>query len=143
MLLTVVVSATSQGQQKFDPDKFQADMRKFITDRAMLTEDEATKVFPMFLEMKAKERKLFESQRKGMKMPQTDEDFKQAIENYDKIDFQVKTLQKNYHLKFLKVLPAKKVFLVIRADDDFKKMMFRNMARPNFHKGGMRPQHKK
>lgn len=130
---TVVAFAQPQmggkGFGKFDANRFKQEMRKFICGQAQLTEQEADKFFPLFEEMKAKERALFEKQRKFQHKPQTEEDYKVAIETYDKIDLELKTLQKSYHQKFLKVLPAKKVFLVIRADDGFRTQMFRNMAK--------------
>ncbi|MDO5446478.1 MAG: hypothetical protein Q4F34_01705 [Prevotellaceae bacterium] len=144
MLFTAVAVAQPQGGQmgKFDPNQFKADMHKFIAAKAQLTEEEQTAFFPLFDEMKDKERSLFTSQRKIKHRPQTDEEYREAINQYDKIDVAQKNLQRVYHQKFLKVLPAKKVFWVIRAEDGFRTQMLRNMARAR-HKHDFKNQTKK
>ena len=124
---TVTVGAQ---ERKFDPEGFKMEMHKYIAEKAQLTADEQAAFFPLYDEMKEKERALFSSQRNIGKKPQTDADFVEAIKNYDKIDVEVKKLQQSYHLKFLKVLPAKKVFRVIKAEDMFRIHMFQKMGRP-------------
>lgn len=115
--------------KKFNPEQFTNDLHNYISKKAQLTADEAKAFFPLFDEMKEKERALYKNQRKGMKMPQTDEDFQRAIEEYDKIDLSLKKLQLTYHKKFLKVLPAKKVFWVIHAEDEYRRYFLRNMTK--------------
>lgn len=140
MLCAAFAVAQPQAGQmgKFNPEQFKTNMHKYIADKAQLTSEEQEAFFPLFDEMKNKERSLFASQRKIKLIPQTDEEYREAIKQYDKIDVALKNLQRVYHQKFLNVLPAKKVFWVIRAEDGFRTQMLRNMARgyhrPDFNK---------
>lgn len=127
-MVSMVLSAQAD-MKKFNPEQFTNDLHNYISKKAQLSADEAKVFFPLFDEMKSKERGLYKNQRQKMYRPQTDEDFQKAIEEYDKIDLSLKKLQLSYHKKFLKVLPAKKVFLIIHAEDEFRKHLLRNMAR--------------
>lgn len=117
------------GHKRFNPEEFIQFQHNFIAEHAQLTDEEAEAFFPVFDEMKEKERTLFSKQRTKKKRPQTDEEFREAISNYDKIDIELKKLQQTYHQKFLKILSAKKVFKVIYAEDLFRTRMFRDMAK--------------
>ena len=46
----------AQEQQKFSPEKFDAELQEFITAQAKLTPQEATKFFPIYKEMQGKQR---------------------------------------------------------------------------------------
>ena len=144
LLITIftlgTLSAQPQERRKFDPEKFKNEIHKYIADQAQLTTDEQTAFFPLYDEMKEKERALFTSQRKVGKQPQTDADYIEAVKTYDKIDIAVKKLQQTYHLKFLKVLPAKKVFLVIKAEDTFRIHMFKKMDKGSGQQQGRQRQ---
>lgn len=134
----IVAQGNHPEPQKFDPEEFRQHQHDFISEQAQLTEAEKDVFFPVFDEMKEKERALFAKQRTNKKRPQTDEEYREAISNYDKLDLELKKLQQNYHQKFLKILSPKKVFKVIRAEDMFRTQMFRNMA-----KRGPRPDNQK
>ena len=47
LFLFTLVSARAEEQQKFSPEKFQADLEQFITQDASLTADEVAKFFPI------------------------------------------------------------------------------------------------
>ena len=49
--------------EQFSPEKFDAELRQFITNEAKLTEQEAAKFFPVYKEMQAKQRAVFARQR--------------------------------------------------------------------------------
>ena len=136
MMVFAVYAMTGFAQphndgKKFSPEQFMQELHSFLIREADLTQQEADAFFPVYDEMKEKERKLFKNQRKDFKALQTNEDFQKAVEEYDKIDLQLKELQQTYHKKFFKVLPAKKVFGIIRAEDKFRTQMFRKMANGN------------
>ena len=66
LALVLVVSAQGfrpQPQPKFSPEKFQADLEQFITKEACLSPQEAAKFFPIYKEMQAKQRAVYERQR--------------------------------------------------------------------------------
>ena len=48
-----------------------------------------------------------------------------AIHKQDELELQMKKIQQTYHNKFMKIIPAGKVFLVIRAEEKFHRQAFR------------------
>ena len=128
MLIIIVSSMSALAQeQKFDPAKFDAEQQQFITREAGLTEKEAAQFFPLFREMQAKQRAIYERQRKlGFNKPSDEKGCEMSIREHDKIDLELKQIQQTYHIKFMKVLPASKVYDVLRAEDKFFRMKLRS-----------------
>ena len=135
--LSLVASSAQEngGGQQFSPDKFDAELRQYITEQAKLTEQEAEKFFPVYKEMQAKQRVVFGRQRELLRAkPEGEKACLEAIRQRDENELEMKRIQKNYHEKFLKQLPASKVYAILRAED----MFYRNMLRrgnPNRHSG--------
>ncbi len=117
----------AQEQQKFSPEKFQADMEQFITQEAKLTSDEATKFFPLLREMHQKQRVVYDKIKKECSQrPSNEEEIKKVVQKRDAYELELKTIQQTYHNKFFKVLQPSKVFDAIIAEDRFHRRAFRN-----------------
>lgn len=130
LALLAVVTISAEPKKKFDPEAYRAEQHKFIKCRAQFTNEEATKFFAIYDEMRTKERQLFVTRRKGRyNMPETEEECHQAIINKDNAELQLKKLQQLYHKRMLKVLPAKKVMLALIASEDFDRYKFGEMTR--------------
>lgn len=130
-----------QGNNFFDPNRFRAEMEQFITKEACLTPKEASEFFPLFDEMLRKERALFGQMANISRVkPATENGCIEAVKKCDELDIQIKELQQQYHNRFLKILPASKVFDVIKAQNRFHRQMFKNrMGRGGMGRGrGMR-----
>ena len=137
MFVTLAVSAQPDKRQKFDPAKFDADLEQFITTEVGLTPQEAAAFFPLYREMVSKQRVFFNEMKRYRHLDTNDHKAcEEAIEKRDKMDVQIKELQQEYHRKFIKVLPAGKVFNIIRAEDKFHRQAFRRMAKPENKNGG-------
>ena len=122
--------AQGQGQQRFSPEKFQADMEQYIAKEAGLTPREAAAFFPMFREMQKKQRALYNQMMAESKIKPADEKAcKKVIQKRDQVELELKSIQQTYHNKFLSVLPASKVFDVIKAEDQYHRGLFRNWGR--------------
>lgn len=118
---------------KFCPQQFQAEMQKFIANEAKLTSGEAAKFFPVYSEMNRKKRALFDvMMRYRHSKPQTDAECKKAIQKIDEIDVQMKELERQYHNKFMKILPAGKVYDVLKAEIRFHRQ---ELKKANRHGG--------
>ncbi|MGI6231284.1 MAG: hypothetical protein ACOYJF_00325 [Prevotella sp.] len=117
--------ALGQNRPPFNPEKFEADMERFITKEAGLSSREAARFFPMFREMQNKQRALFKKMR-GFRHVDTNDDMAcmRAIRMQDNIDIQIKKIQQRYHQKFLKILPAGKVMRIIKAEEKFHRISF-------------------
>lgn len=125
------ITATAQPRRgKFDPKRFEIEMQQFIITEAGLTPKEAAAFFPLFDEMQKKQRVLFDKMRNYRFVDTSDNKASlKAIREMDEIDLEIKKLQRDYHIKFCKVLPPGKVLKVIRADDKFHRDAFTRMMR--------------
>ena len=125
--------STSSAQQKFSPEKYQADMEEFITKEAGLDKNEATAFFPLLREMQKKQRAIFKQLRtEGTSKPADENAYRKAIQKRDQMELELKNIQQTYHNKFLSVLSASKAYKAILAEERFNRRMFRNwgMGRP-------------
>lgn len=148
MMLTALTAGAQdksrEGGEKFSPEKFQADMEAYITKEAGLTKTEAEKFFPLYNEMKTAQRTKHEAMKKITTTTYTDDAaYKAALEEYDKLDIEQKKLQQTYHKKFLTIISAKKIFLVIKAEDNFHRDSLRKMKGQGQGQGSKHPGAKK
>ena len=132
VLFALGVSAQMPTQQKFSPEKYQADMEQYIAKAAGLTPQEAAAFFPLLREMQQKQRALYNQMMAESKIKPADEKAcKKVIQKRDQVELELKSIQQTYHNKFLSVLPASKVFDVIKAEDQYHRGLLRNMGRNN------------
>ena len=119
-----------QQQQRFSPEKYQADLEQYITKEACLTPQEAAAFFPLFREMQKKQRALYNKMREDVRIKPTDEAAcKKMIQKRDQVELELKSIQQTYHNKFLGVISPSKVFDVIKAEDNYHRGLLRNMGR--------------
>ena len=129
MLTSAIYAQGRMPQMRFDPQRFQADLEQFITREAGLTPMEAAAFFPVYREMLNKQRALYmRAGRNGFVRPTDDASCRKAILQRDELELQIKEIQKKYHERFLKILPAKKVFDAINAEDRFHRQSFQRVA---------------
>lgn len=131
-LFSMTFSLTISGQRprKFDPQQFEKQLHQYIATEAGLTPGEAAAFFPLFDEMQRKQRLLFDKMRVYMHTNTDDNRASlKAIQAMDNNDLEIKKLQKEYHQKFCKVLPAGKVLQILKADDKFHRKAFMRMVR--------------
>lgn len=132
LLFSMTFSLTISGQRprKFDPQQFEKQLHQYIATEAGLTPGEAAAFFPLFDEMQRKQRLLFDKMRVYMHTNTDDNRASlKAIQAMDNNDLEIKKLQKEYHQKFCKVLPAGKVLQILKADDKFHRKAFKRMVR--------------
>ena len=135
LVLILSLSANAQGPGRrggggmFNPEQFQAELEQYITREACLTPAEAAAFFPVYRELGNKQRAIFnKSANHRYVKPIGEEACREAIIQRDENDLQLKKLQQEYHLKFLSILPATKVFDVLMAEDRFHRDSFRRIA---------------
>ncbi|MFA4046287.1 hypothetical protein HPS54_09170 [Prevotella sp. PCHR] len=117
MICAVCVNARNGN---FNPQQFHAELQKFITKEARLTPKEAARFFPLYTELHKKKRALFDKMKTYRhSKPATDEECKRVIQKTDELDLQIKELERQYHNKFMKILPAGKVYDVLKAEHRF------------------------
>ncbi len=128
IMIMVVLGASAEEQQKFSPEKFQADLEQYITTEAGLTNEEAAKFFPLYREMQQKQRVVYNKIHELFKLPHDEASCKRAIQRRDQLEIELKRIAQTYHNKFLRVIPASKVIGTIVAEDKFHRRAFRKFG---------------
>lgn len=131
IMIMVVLGASAEEQQKFSPEKFQADLEQYITTEAGLTNEEAAKFFPLYREMQQKQRVVYNKIHELFKLPHDEASCKRAVQRRDQLEIELKQIAQTYHNKFLRVLPASKVIGTIVAEDKFHRRAFRKFGQRN------------
>lgn len=133
ILVCLMLALTGMAQeQKFSPEKFEADMEAFITKEAKFSESEAAKFFPLFREMHQKQRGLYTKMRNyGKEKPATDDACAAAIRERDKLNIEKIQLEQTYHKKMMQVVSPSKVYDAIRAENKFHRQMMKGWQRTN------------
>lgn len=136
LLMVGLMPLQAQNPNKrFDPARFEAELEQFITTSAGLTPNEASAFFPLYREMQKKQRSLYDQLRRYNHVDfNDDEACKKHIQERDRLDVQIKELQQSYHNQFMKVLPARKVFFILRAEDNFHRQAFKRAAKRDWGK---------
>lgn len=130
MFLLCAANATAQTQKKFDPARFEAELEQFITTDACLSPDEASRFFPLYREMRKKQKAYFGQDRRYQHIDITDDKLcAEAIRTHDNNDIAIKRIQQEYHEKFMLILPASKVFRIIQAEEKYHRRAFEKVAR--------------
>ena len=107
----------------------------FITKELNLTSKEAQLFWPVYNEYQDKLETLRTTRRKENRKlapeTMTDKEAEQFIEN--ETDFKVNeaNLQKQYYSRFKQSLPVKKVALLIKAEEDFKRELLKQLKDKN------------
>ena len=132
LLICCLCVSRADNPEKFSPEEFLAEMERFITQEAKLTEDEAQKLFPLSREMHAKQRVVYEKIKRECKQKPSDEaECRRVVQLRDKYELELKTIQQTYHNKFFSILPPSKVYDVIKAEDRFHRRAFKNWGSHN------------
>ena len=128
IMIMVVLGASAEEQQKFSPEKFQADLEQYITTEAGLTNEEAAKFFKLYREMQQRQRVVYNKIHELFKLPHDEASCKRAIQRRDQLEIELKQIAQTYHNKFLRVIPASKVIGTIVAEDKFHRRAFRKFG---------------
>ncbi len=128
LLCFIVCALSVSAQHKFDPEKFRAELHRYIVAEAQLTPAEEKKFFPLYDEMRDKQRALHKKTRAIRKQNPTSESAcRSAIVQRDNLEVQMREIERTYHQKFFKVLPATKVYQILVAEEKFQKRTFKRL----------------
>lgn len=127
----ICINTFAQNKKgKFTKERFLAELEQYITKEACLTPSEAAKFFPLYVEMRKKQQSLhFETKNLKRIKPTTDAACKKDIIKCDELEIEKKIIEKNYHKKFMQILPAKKVYDILKAEDRFHRQIFKRAAK--------------
>lgn len=131
LAIPAMADTPENSRPKFDPERFEASMEQFITTKAGLSPQEAERFFPIYREMQSKIRVFFNEMRRLRHTDVKDNVMSEkAIRRMDTIDVELKKIQQKYHILFIKILPAGKVMEVLKAEDKFHRLAFKQAFAP-------------
>ena len=126
VMFSVTVCFAQPKRPHFNPERFEKDLEQFVTSKACLLPNEAAKFFPLYRGMRKKQLVIFQEMKRQHYVDfYDDKACAEAIRNADARDLELKKIQKEYHEKFMKILPASKVFAIIRAEEQFHRQMLK------------------
>lgn len=134
--------AEGRGDRRFDPQKFQQMVEQSLTKAASLTPEEAKAFFPLYNEMKTKQREMGGQIHQLKKSASGDDKaYTSTILKIKQLQVEMAELEQNYYKRILKVVPPEKVFRVMKAEDDFHRRMVQGQRgrRPDGKQHGQRP----
>lgn len=130
LLLLSVVGWSQSLCGDFNPIQFERELENYIEQTVRLSPSESAKFFPLYEEMRAKQRVYFQRDKKTRYVnPNDSKACERAVRQHDENELQLKRIQQTYHNKFLKILPANKVYQIIKAEKEFHKKKFRRAVR--------------
>ena len=96
---------------------------------SLLKRQEAARLFPVYDEMRGKQRVYFDKLRAIFSAkPSSEREASKMIEQADAYEIQLKQIEQRYHKEMLKVIPATKLLRVLEAERRFHRQTFRKMA---------------
>ena len=148
LLFSITMVAQQPRQGKFNPQEFKAKLENYVTAEAGFTPAEAQAFYPVYFEMKGKQRQL---QRQIFQLkknaPQTgaDKDYAIIIQKVKDLGVEMAKLEVNYYKKLCTVVSPAKVYKAMCAEDQFHRNMLEgfNGQKPNRpRRGGQDPKQK-
>ncbi|MDR0891015.1 MAG: hypothetical protein LBN24_00155 [Mediterranea sp.] len=123
--------------QHLTREEFRAKQQAFLTTQAGLTSEEAAHFFPIYFELQDQKKKLNDESWKLMKQGKdektTQAQYEEIIERVCDNRIAADRLDKSYIDRFKKVLSAKKVYLIQRAELRFHREMLKGMQGHSSH----------
>ena len=143
LLLGIALMAQPQQRGKFNPQEFKAKLESYVTAEAGFTQSEAQAFYPIYFEMKGKQRgiqrKIFQLKKNA---PQTgaDKDYSLIIQKIKDLGVEMAQLEVTYYKKLCQVVSPQKVYKAMCAEDQFHRKMLEDMGGQNRpYRGGPKP----
>ena len=127
-LLGAAQPQEQRGDRHFDPKKFQQMKEQSLTKAASLTPEEAKAFFPLYNEMRTKQREMGRQIHNLKKNAQGDP--KATIMRIKQLQVDMAELERSYFDRILKLVPPEKVLKVIETEDDFHRRMVQGRRQP-------------
>lgn len=129
--LSLSLQASDDCNQRLTPEEFRARQQTYITEQAGLTEEEAANFFPIYFELQDRKKQLMDEAwsliRKGKKTELSEREYEEIMEGVYDARIASDRLDKTYFDKFKKILPFKKIYLVLRAELNFHRGLVKGM----------------
>lgn len=135
LFIVICIGTSIQAQEKrISKEEFRERQEAFFIKEAGLTEEEASKFFPLYYELQDRRKAIndigWEQMRKGKNSETTEAEYAEIIEKVAKAHVDAEKLDLEYLKKFKQILSAKKIYNFQRAEMKFRHDMLKNVHRP-------------
>lgn len=138
LLIMISISISMQAQDKkkpgFSKEEFRARQESYLIEKAGLTKEEATKFFPIYFELQDRKKAVndegWKQIRKGKDPKTTEAEYEEIVDNIVKARIESDKLDLEYLQKFKKILSAKKIYKLQRAEMKFHRDILKIMHQP-------------
>lgn len=136
----ITLMAQSQRKGKFNPEEFKARLESFITCEAGFTQAEAEAFYPIYHEMKGKQRRLqhqvFQLKKNAPADNADEKDFAIAVQKIKDLGVEMAELEVSYYKKLCGVVSPRKVYAAMQAEDRFHRKMLEGFGHTGDHGRG-------
>ena len=144
-LSTALAAQPHRG--KFNPEEFKARLENFITAETGFTPAEAQAFYPIYHEMKEKQRNLqreiFRLKKNAPDSNASDKDFALVIQKIKDLGAEMAGLEVTYYKKMCKAVSPRKVYAAMQAEDKFHRKMLEEFGHNNPRTDGHGQRHKR
>ena len=134
MLLALPAVAQNDKRPRFNPEEFRARLEAYIAQHACLTPGECEKVFPIYHEMKEKQRELQKKEHqlkyRTLKPEDAEKNYQDALTQIAELHIEGAKIESTYYKKMCKAVSPKKVYGIILAEDAFHRDMLQRFNKP-------------
>ena len=143
LLFGIALMAQQQQRGKFNPQEFRAKLESYVTAQAGFNSSEAQAFYPIYFEMKGKQRglqrQIFQL-KKNAPQAGADKDYSLIIQKIKDLGVEMAQLEVTYYKKLCQVVPPQKVYKAMCAEDEFHRKMLEDFGGGNKPpRGGPRP----
>ena len=118
------------GSRKFSPKEFRTNLERFITKHAGFTSEESQAFYPLYHEMKDRQRDVQHTifrLKEGLKPNASEEDYAKTIQSITSLNRKKSQIEETYYKKMCQAVPASKVYRAMLAEDKFHRQMLGKM----------------
>ena len=147
LIFSITLMAQPQQRGKFNPEEYKAKLESYITGEAGFTQSEAQAFYPIFFEMKGKQRglqrKVFQLKQNAATANTNDNDYASTIQKIKDLGVESAKLEVSYYKKMCQVVSPQKVYKAMCAEDKFHRQMLENFGGGGNPGKGHRPRQEK
>ena len=135
LLFIPVWMTTLLAQTEEQIEKFKQEMRSYYNEKLQLTAQEKDKFWPIYDDFYNRKIKLDENERLTYRYCHSNvenmsqEEIAEALDKIMELKEQKHSLEKEYHEKFLNILPPKKVLMLYKVERDFRMHLIRQIRK--------------
>ena len=146
LFCSIALMAQPQGRGKFNPEEFKAKLESYVTKEAGFTQAEAQAFYPIYFEMKGKQRglqrKIYQLKKNAPTADASDNDFAITIQKIKDLGVEMAQLEVTYYKKMCQAVSPQKVYRAMCAEDQFHRKMLEDFGHDGNRPGGHKPKQK-